>query len=84
MADSAHQLGGELGEREDGFGKTGVGDGAGHAPDHRGGLVLDHHAAAGVDELLGADTPVMAHAGEHDGDQVLAVVRKSTSTAGRQ
>ena len=55
-------------EREDLVGEAGLGDRAGHAPDDRGGLVLDDDRAAGVADLAGADAAVGAHAGEHDAE----------------
>ena len=54
-------------ERQDLVGEAGLADGAGHAPDDRGGLVLHDHGASGGADLAGAVAAVGAHAGQDDG-----------------
>ena len=58
---------GDAVQRQDLVGEAGLADGAGHAPDDRGGLVLDDHGAAGGADLAGAVAAVGAHAGQDDG-----------------
>src|SRR3712207_9117661 len=43
-------------------------DGTGHAPHHGGRLVLDDHRTPGLADAAGAETPVRAHAREHDAE----------------
>ena len=80
---------GDAVERKDLVGEAGLGDRAGHAPDDRGGLVLDDDGAAGGADLAGAVAPVGAHAGQDDGRgrrrrRRSTAERNSGSTAGRQ
>ena len=42
---------------------------AGHPPDYAGRFVLHEHVPAGIADALAAPQPVLAHAGEHDGER---------------
>ena len=66
---------GDAVQRQHLVGVAGLGDRAGHAPDHRGGLVLHQHGAAGGAHLAGPAAAVRAHAGEDDGQDGALVDR---------
>ena len=62
---SSSSLRRDLRQRQHRVAQPGLGDGARHAPDHAGRLVLGDGAAAGRDDPPRALQPVAAHAGQH-------------------
>ena len=60
-------------KRQHGVADAGLGDGAGHAPNHGTGLVLRQHAAAGFHQRAAAEQSVLSHPGQDHRDHAPTV-----------